>query len=617
MEIEFLPSFASGFKAAYLGTIYDWAKEHVTLPVDYNPPGRFDVSTSKFLVGVLDSLRNPKVTQTNVMASPRSGKTLAAELFLLFTVPNNPGPFLWIQSSDEQMDKMGDLRMGKLIRSCPPVRDLIDGERFAVTKQRFKFANGMTVQLGAAKIRDLQSVGYKYIVGDEVWLWDKGQESGLIAEAQARTGDFPDTSKILLISQGGINGDEWTTEFNRGVLHEWGWLCPYCNKEQVLLWNIRRPDGTYGGIIWDRNSKTFKDEQWIYEAAAATAKLECVHCRNRIDDTPNNRAQLNNTGRYLCTDPNGDAKKESFRWNALANPRVPFSDLVKEYLFAVDQSDFTGDDKLKEIFTQKRLARSHGFDRVCETVNINLDTYDSNAEWKDEYRRFLTIDVQRKSPRFWFVCRAWAKNGSSRKIGHGHVETWEDVEALRIKYKVKENRVFVDAGDGSHAQEIYNECAKHGRWIKFNGEDHYICWIACHGTNQKEFKHRSQDGVWYPYGQEEFKAVQLGNDPKYKKIKGCPYIIWSSTRIKDSLWKLIQGKGPLWVSNEKCEEYIKHLSSEVRTRVRKGKHIDEIWEKVTRDARNEYWDCEAMECLAASVNKILSIDMPNVVKEAA
>jgi hypothetical protein len=608
LEYDFLRSFQQGFKASYLGEIYSWAAENVTLPVAYNPPGQFDVTNgSRYLIEPFKALRDVHTRTVCLMAPPRSGKTLLGELWMLFLICNNPGPFLWIQSSDKSMGKMGDLRMTQLLKMCRPVSELIDtSNRFSITKNRFSFANNMNVNLGSAKIRDLQSVGYQFICFDEVWM----AEQGFIAEAKARQGDWPETSKFLLISQGGTAGDEWTSEFERGQVYEYAWVCPNleCKKEQLFHWNFRRPDGSYAGMVWDRACKV--EGVWNYEAAGKSAALECIDCKDRVTDTPVNREYLDSCGRYLLT-KEGDPAKKSFRYNALANKRVSFSELVQEFLYASDVADNEGNNPLKEIFQQKRLAISSGTHRDAPIINLNLEDYDSNAEWPEEKRRFLTVDVQRKAPKFWWVVRAWAANGDSRLIAYGNCNSWEELETVRINHKVKLNRTFVDSGDGQNTHDIYTECAKHGKWVTDSDrKQRWISYVATKGSGNNSFAHKENGKeLNRPYGKEEIQAASLGNDPKYKNVRGCPFYLFSNLQLKSILEHLRDGKGAKWVANEVCENYKAHMKSEVLAAVIKGNKSVPRYVPVTENADNHWWDCEVLQVLAASLNKLLSLSL--------
>lgn len=601
LEKIFLPSFQAGFKPPWTGSIQHWAEQNVVLTVAYRPPGAFSVDRSRYMIAPMEALNDPSVRQVNIMAPPRSGKTLLGEIFMLYSIANNPSSFLWVQQSKEQMDKMGGLRMQKLLKFCKPVKELLDPEdRFAVTQKHFKFTNEMTVVLGAAKIADLSSVGYRYILGDECWTY----EEGMLAEAHARTDDFKNCSKELYISQGGLIGTEWDMEFKKGSIFEWAWICPKCKKEQTFTWNYRRPDGKYAGLQWD--SSCCKEGVWDIQKAGKSAHMLCVHCLHRLEDSPNTRWELMRTGKYIQTSE-GFSTIKSFRWNSLCLPLITWSSLVEEFLFASEQEKMFNTVPM-EKFDQKKLAISYGEKRNQLLLEIAIEDYDINAERPDTVR-FLTIDVQETSPHMWYIIREWdIKTSESRLISYGSCNTWAEINELRIKHRVKEFNTLVDSGYAT--KDIYTACAKAGRWGVIGGQRRWLCYLATKGTSSPGFKHhiKGQEPIWRFYTEVEIKGVNFGNDPKFAGVQGCPFVAWSTIKIKNILNGLVHGHGPKWIAKEVDDVYRKQMTSERPIAVFKNGRKETSWEKYNPKDRNEYWDLEALQCLASNMAGILKTE---------
>jgi len=612
IDREFLPSFLSGFTPPFSGSIDAWAEKHVTLTTAYRPPGRFSVDRSPYMIEPFAALQDPFVRQCNIMAPPRSGKTLAAEIFLLYTISNNPSTFLWVQQTGEQMEKIGGLRMTQLLNLCPPVKELVDpNERFALTKKHFRFTNNMTVLLGSAKIADLSSVGYRYVVGDECWQW----EEGFINESHARTDDFRNCSKELYISQGGVVGTEWDMEFRRGLIYEWGWVCPKCSKEQIYYWNYRRPDGKYAGLQWSPDA--CHDGQWDIREAGKSAHLVCVHCLHKIADTSENRWELLHGGKYVQTKSDGFSTVKSYRWNSMTIPQMSWASLVEEFLFAKKQAEMFNFVPL-EKFDQKRLAICYGEYRNNNLLEIALEDYDPNIESPDSIR-FMTIDIQETSPHFWYIIREWSKKTSdSRLIKYGSCNTWAEVEETRKTGLVKVFNVLVDSGFST--TDTYTACTKAGRWGIIGGQKRWLCYLATKGTASPGFKHVIKDKkeskvVWRFYTPVEIKSVNFGGDPKYAGVQGCPFVAWSTNQIKNILNGLIHGKGPRWVAKEVCDVYRKQLTSERPIAVFKDGRKYIRWEKYNAKDRNEYLDLEALQVLASNMSGILKTERDSPMPE--
>src|SRR6185436_6238942 len=147
---ELLSTFKEAWTPPDNRPIHEWAADHVIGNV-YAIKGQFSVDRSRYLIEPFNALKDLKIRQVNIMASPRTFKTGLAEIFLLHTIANNSGDFLWIQSAGEMTDKVSDVRIIPLIKSCKEVKDLVNDSRFSLTKNRFKFPH-CTIHLSSAKI---------------------------------------------------------------------------------------------------------------------------------------------------------------------------------------------------------------------------------------------------------------------------------------------------------------------------------------------------------------------------------------------------------------------------------------------------------------------------------
>ena len=599
---DLLQGFREGLTPLDNRPIDQWASDNVKLSTVYSTPGYFSASKSRYMIKPLASLKDMRIREVCMMASPRCGKSLLGELFLLHTICFNAGTTLWLQSSDEQLDKFTELRLIPLLNSCKAVKQMLPlDDRFAVTKKRFIFPHE-TIHLSSAKIRSLQSIGYKTLIGDEVWLWDEG----FIGEAKARLGDFINTSKLLLMSQGGNEGDDWHTEFERGQVYEWAWQCPSCQELNTYDWNKQREDGTYAGVIWEKNDSTYKDGIWNIQEAAKTSKFECFKCRHQLADNPQNRRHMNDHGDYVLTNSNGDSKQHSFRWNALANIEIPLSTLVGEYLFAKHILRREGNKLPLTEFYQKRLAKPFlkGFGQV-EMTKLIVDSYEAIYGWGDY--RFMTVDCQNNFQLFYYVIRDWKKSGESRLVKWGHCATWAEVRAIQLEYKIKDQSVAVDSG--MIATSVYAKCIEYGHVGIYKGRKVYLSWIAFKGYDATDFAH--SDGSKRLYSEETRGDPAVGKEQS--KGRTCPLYRWSNFSIKNILTYLRDGKGIKWAVNTDDEEYQKQMNSEVLTptidkRTNKQKMI---WvERV--GFQNHAWDCECMQLvlavMAGCIGNIMSFD---------
>jgi len=574
--------------------IYGWAGEHVTLNSGYSITGKFDCSISPHFKKIFEAYQDPFIREVNILAPPRSGKTLIAEISLLHTIANNSGDILWLQLSDEKAGQMSDLRMIPLLKSCRPVSELIDlTNKYNITENRYKFLHS-TVHITSPKPNALNAVGYKIIFGDEVWKYNG---ASIIKEIKRRADDYKGVSKCMFFSQGGLKDSAWYEQYNSGQINEYGWTCPKCSKLQRFEWRKKRDDGTFSGIVWPSNERTREGNKWNIKECAKAAVLECEHCRYQVIDNPQTRKYLLDTGDYIPLNANDDYDPtiKSFRFTNICNVKISFGELVTRFLKATQKKDFFGSTSDLEHFVTKDMADFWDEYIRNNRTEIRLNNYDTAKPFGDfEAYRYLTIDVQDTEPFYYYVCRAWNKQGESRLISYGTANTWNEIESIRDRNKVDFRFVFVDTGNGRKTESIYAECLKHGRWANIDGDEMWVCYNSLKGSGQKGFKHK--DNKWYRYNEEV--EIMAGNpDDEGKTLL---HYTWSNFRIKQILEALRDGKGKLWEAADVTEEYTSHLNAEVLQRKLKG-NTEEFEYVCKPNTHNHFWDCEAMQIVAADI----------------
>lgn len=582
-------------------TIYDWANQHITLRPPFAFTGKFDVSLSRYLIQPFDDLKNSSVKQINCMAAVKTGKTLLPQIWLPWVVCNAPGSVLWLMNEGTVADRVSETKTIPILLDCPLVKDHLPKDRFKIRKNEIVFPH-MAVTVDSAKESTINSLDVRYLVLDECWQF----KNGFLSAAKDRVKAHSHHSKILCISQAGVQEDEWEKEFDRGVVYEWAWICPQCKKEQVHNWSLEREDGTYSGINWEENDTTRPDGVWNFLEASKTARLECHFCKHGVTDTPENRKYLNDTGVYICTKPNGDPSIHSYRWPAWAMFNISFASLAVKYLQAQEAKDL-GDTIPLEMFYQKELGRTYGQNHNAEFLESATEAYDPNAKWGDYL--FMGVDVQELDPKFRYVIRAFAKNGDSRRIDFGTAVTWEELDGIRIKYNIPHQYVYVDSGDGKATEAIYEQCVLHGHegLQKGTTKKQWFSFFATKGDgDRRRDTYTHTDKTERYYSPVSFKQVPLIREPKLKGTP-CPLILWKNYPVKNILHALRSGTTPIkFVADKFDDEYERQMNSEYLLKEidKKAKKVTWRWKQKDREA-NHYWDCECLCLLAALMRGII------------
>ncbi len=586
---DLLESFHKGWKPFFKGSYVDWINTFVTLPHTYAIPGKVNLYRSKYLVDVILSLQDHAIRQVNAMAAVQTGKSFLADCYKLALIGNSSGTMLCLAQNDEASDRLTETRLIPLFKRCKELEALIPKDRFAITKTDIYLPN-WNMHFSAAKENAIQSITAKVVIMDECYLY----KDGYINEAKKRTHALPHTSKVFCISTAGDSKGEWNTEFNKGVQYTWGWLCPHCNKEQIWSWSKKLDNGHYAGIVWDCNEKTKPNALWNYLEAGKTARLVCEHCEHTLNDNPQTRKYLNDTGRYICTNPNGNPTIKSFRWIALANMDISFASICMEFLQAKDLKKLTGSRTAEREFQEKQLAEPWVDQFESKMIQILLESYDTNAAYGDY--KFMTVDVQNNGEKFVYGIRAWCKNGESRLIKFGSVHTWTELRQTQLDNKINDQCVLIDSGH--IATTVYAKCLEYGHWGFLKGKKVWFSWIALKGWDADDFQHKD--------GSKRLYSEQSMGDPAMGKLaskgKQCPLYRWSNRSIKNLLAHLRDGKGAKWVANEVTEEYTKAMNSEMFVKEIDKKTNREKWRWVKKDnVSNDLWDVECMQIVAAAM----------------
>ncbi len=571
---------------------WKWCEANIK-NIPYSPiPGYFKSANSPWVRDVMEAMTNPDIREVSIIAPVQSSKTLGAELCLCYIIANYPGPCLWLSQTDADAKDQAESRLHKLFLECDAVKNLFPLDRHKKKTQIIHFSNGMTLWvLGAHAKSNLQSRSIRWLFCDETWQWP----SGHMQQAEARVTAFGWLGKCIFFSQGGEENDDTHKKFETTNMQEWQFKCPKCGTYQPYKWE---------NIEWD---KDYRDEnnQIDFAKVRASVRLVCESCKYEIPDSNTSRKILNSTAKFVPMNTNAAKSKAGFHWNSLAS--MSWGELAEMYLRAKESSK-RGDIEDLKNFYQKRLALPWGDLEEDFDLDIEQSGYRLGDDWEDEAAvgakgvilppphtspnrvrlRFLTVDVQ--MDHFFAVVRSWSANASSRLVYCGKLQTWEDIEAIQLKYEIYPKLVFIDAGYSTF--EVYRHCAKND-------------WTALMGDGRKDFPHKVNG-----------KTIQRFYSTSRHPIvsdKKCRMHYWSNLGIKDTLARLRSNqnaeKGSTWeIPLDAPDEYLRMLDSEQR--VKKGNSWE--WQQIGKRP-NHYWDCEAMQVCAAYMMKLFK-DEKNIKK---
>jgi hypothetical protein len=530
-ELDPKESWRQGWAPPFRGEIYEFGA-NLNLQNGYAIKGQFDVSRSKYLIAPFESLKDRRIRQIILLKAVQTGGSLVSEIWALYSMLHDPGELLWLFQDDDFQAKFTQERLMPLLRGTPELRALLDdADRVKLDTILFKH---MAMVMGGLNEGNVQGLSRQKVIIDEAWL---AGNNGLIRQAKARATAYPHTKKILIVSQAGIEGDDLDLEWKQSDQREWNWQCPSCEKHQPFEMSWKRDDGSYAGMKWDTNETTKPNGRWNYPAVGRTARLECFHCGHQVEDTPANRRRLDDAHRYIATNPGADETIAGFHWPAISNVDISFASLAVAYIQAIVQRDEQGYTLPLQEFYQKQLAkpwRLHGQD---EWSPIETESYDVNAAWPEEAYRFLIADCQKELKKFFVGVYACSLAGEDRELARETALSFDDIAAIQKKWKVKDQRVFLDCG--YQMTRVLRECVQRGHRgrVVINGKkrDVWLCWTGLKGSGQEIFTHtntKTEAQESRIYSVRKFYDVNEGTS---LRLPRAPWYEFSNLHCKDLL----------------------------------------------------------------------------------
>jgi phage terminase large subunit GpA-like protein len=572
--------------------IVKWTERNVNLP---SPPyayaGALDLSISRYLIEPLKALGDHKVREVVCCASPRTGKTLIADAFIVYLVQKDPADILVCFHTKEVLKSYYDVRFLKFLQH----NNLIpaDAERFDTTQKLIRLPSSTIRLISVQNPNSLTALGSRVVIADECWRYPVG--SGIISQIKNRTLDYRYSKKQLFISQACEEGHEFHVEFKQGHQAHWGFVCPSCNTTQKYVLNYKRKNNTYAGLTWDTNDFTKPNGIRDIPKTIQTVRYECIQCGQKFFDTDKERRLLNNAGLYITENPGANPEIKSFSWNAFACNSIAYSSIAETYLVAKHEKQRSKGDKYKNFFMQE-MSQFWNEGIGLEKFELKVGMTEEESDPHHKLIRFLTCDVQQGGNLLYYVVVEFNKDLKWIKlVTYGKTDGFESLYKIQRENAVKDQNVLVDSGDQTRA--VYRECSKHGH---SDGAGKWYCWTSTKGEapkNNSYFNPVTKKNTFF--SRPKLMDGNVGIDGKKKY---CPFITFSNKTSKDILKALLDNTHPDYklYMNEAAlndEEFKAQINSE---------HVDYkngigTWVLNKDNSDNHYWDCLVLCVVAGGV----------------
>lgn len=579
----------------------EWAGRNLIMPAVLSEGvGRpYDRTRSPHLNAPMDAADQLQVREINVLAPPRSAKTLILDIVGARKAAEG-ATVLTVAQIDAMAKTHAETRTMPMLLSCPPLRDLLPANADKIRTQDIIFGDGRPYVVTGPAMANLQSRPFKVVGCDEVWAYPPGR----LYEAKARLGDFvkSDSSLFMAISQGGEPDSDWQLQQQSGVSHELAVPClGTCGRYFFPRWTGKHPDGSRWGIVFDAGEGATHDE----ELAQRTVRFVCPYCGHEHPDSEATRQPWKARHRWVRTEdgPEGpDAtlkpwpRNVSFRWNAIID--YPWRELVKEWLLA-QRAKKVGNFVPLVKFIQKRLAE-HANEFSCGQTDSGFTTFEMPPELQpgqkvhpDAVHRLLTVDRQ-ADDLFWWQVRDWAKDGRSWRVGFGRAIGFPDVEEVRKKFGVTPRSTLVDSGYRPRGDTgVYAACARYG-WFALKGDD------VTHFTHYEK-RGEKQVKILRPWAPVIHADPGEGTSSANRRL--CPLFRFSAPTMARAVKALIRSGHWLEPATDGASEMEREYTIQMNAEFERWTTDRETGKRVVQfvcpSRNNHQFDCAKMQALGA------------------
>jgi phage terminase large subunit GpA-like protein len=419
-------AFADGLQPPEMLDLAEWSEKNIHLSrEDSAVPGLFQAWPFQIEPMRVMSPRHP-AERVVILASSQIVKTRLLLNLTAYAIAVDPGPILFVEPRQQDIDTVSKDRVTPMLRDCPVLAGKVAPSKSRDSQNTIdhKVFQGGSLSFGiAGSPSSLSMRPIRYLLLDEISRpeYASGKEGDPITLAEARTATFQANRKIVYVSSPGIEGDCRISKMYRGDVsgedydaskfsdqREWFVPCPKCGHEQILEWS---------GITWSQKGQPVEfhedGEKKSEIVPSAKPRYRCAACDWLIPERL--KSAMNAKGRYIAQNPDGEYP--GFRIGGLNSPVRGWGDIVSQYIRA------KGDPGKEQAFVNTVLAetwKNKGEAPPYEKVFAQRDTT-YRAGMVPQGPLFLTAGVDIQGDRWEASLYGWGRRRECWLIEH-HVE---------------------------------------------------------------------------------------------------------------------------------------------------------------------------------------------------
>ena len=547
--------------------VIEWAERNIQLDSRLTArPGLYSTTWTPYVRGVLEALADPGVHTVTLCWGSQTGKTLTLAVWLAYRIANDPAPALLVMPNADLARSYSETRLAPLFQKCKPVKALFPVDMNDFKIMEMQFATCTLSLVGSNSPANLSSRPICIAVLDELDSFAPPSEKDAAAYSLAleRTKSFPQRKHVLTSTPTLSTGDIWIN-YQAGSQETFHVPCHACGEFQAM---------EFGQIRWDETARS-EDGKWDMRKVTETATYHCTKCDAKWSER--NRRQSIEKGKWVAGNPNAETGRRSFRLPSWYSSTLGFADAAKKFL--TEKHYLHGLQGFVNGWSAMPWEDQFDDD---ELNSIPPGAFAKKQTWDVDHIKLAAID--RQIDGYWFVVRAFARDGSSRLIEEGHRRTFEDIAQTLQDLEVKPRHTCLDSG--YEAQDCYRIAARYG-FIAIKGEErpHYL--IEVNGTRIKSV-HSSEQTT----------------------DAGCHLLLLSSPACQDLLAWLRRGQGPLWeVAHDVSPDYREHMASHRKAHRINRKTGKDVYEWIRIKSRQDHlYDCETYLAGLAVYGKVIAAE---------
>jgi phage terminase large subunit GpA-like protein len=444
-----------------------WASQNVVVPDGPYKGQLWQLDRTPYFAEILDFWSSDcPDNKLTFRKSKQIGATTLAIAACGYTIDVEPCDVFLIEPTDSNLADFNSEKLQRTLDASPRLAKKVfpqtarSGQGSTTYAKRFR---GGSILMGiATSTADLRGKTRQKVIRDESSEYPRdldgqGSPHEMIAGAYGSflaTGDYKDLDISTPVVKGECHIDE---EFEKGDQRYWHVKCPGCTEEFYFT--------------FDRKLFRFNDSYPFNAHYVAPCCGQVIEAHERDELVRNGRwiATLEEPGRH-----------RSYHFDALSSPFVPWDVVAERAIAAKD------DPAKQKTFDNLTLGIAHEI-RGDAPDHVRL------LERREEYARgivppaglLLTCGVDVQHSGLWFEVVAWASDKQSWSVDHGWIPgdttdhklgAWAALQELyERKFDDSFNGLreidlmFVDAGDGGRANQVYSWCRGRHRAFAIKG----------------------------------------------------------------------------------------------------------------------------------------------------